>query len=506
MTRDGATIQIGDYESRYGQISQSNAFLLRSPIEQFDPVTGLMNVERPNARALQVVASMDFYTTLGTGKIGGLMWSGTPFDTGYIDPTAGALDRIPNSPSDLPWRVIPRAFTEGQGKNTSRGSLSVQLTNANLINGVSATLLVVLVRLFDGVSVTLTGGVDFTGSNTLDLAATLVAAINANTTMNRTVTALAIGDRVVLVSNEVGSEGNLTSVQLRWGTPPVPFVALSQAAQILDGAGLGLYPSNNNHPVGGVVTSAMLAGGVDLPFNAGLGNSAISLGGMTERLPLGILVSDSDFMSENPLGDNASMMRTYPGGIRPIYSNLPLTSGGVEYTRFLNDPGSLLSSCDGGILAYTPFTSLNPSGSKKFRLFRGGGSSFVLSGSAPGGPVDWVSDTFPASLKPVLKGAALACKALLVQNFHEEAFSGAAPNRIRSEGDELQMVVLTYAVYGDGRTQSDGVTLAGSISPTGYGEGYAASDRYLLEGRPMDRGRTRTHPDPALQPAPFFRE
>lgn len=506
MTRDGATIQIGDYESRYGQISQSNAFLLRSPIEQFDPVTGLMNVERPNARALQVVASMDFYTTLGTGKIGGLMWSGTPFDTGYIDPTAGALDRIPNSPSDLPWRVIPRAFTEGQGKNTSRGSLSVQLTNANLINGVSATLLVVLVRLFDGVSVTLTGGVDFTGSNTLDLAATLVAAINANTTMNRTVTALAIGDRVVLVSNEVGSEGNLTSVQLRWGTPPVPFVALSQAAQILDGAGLGLYPSNNNHPVGGVVTSAMLAGGVDLPFNAGLGNSAISLGGMTERLPLGILVSDSDFMSENPLGDNASMMRTYPGGIRPIYSNLPLTSGGVEYTRFLNDPGSLLSSCDGGILAYTPFTSLNPSGSKKFRLFRGGGSSFVLSGSAPGGPVDWVSDTFPASLKPVLKGAALACKALLVRNFHEEAFSGAAPNRVRSEGDELQMVVLTYAVYGDGRTQSDGVTLAGSISPTGYGEGYAASDRYLLEGRPMDRGRTRTHPDPALQPAPFFRE
>jgi len=68
------------------------------------------------------------------------------------------------------------------------------------------------------------------------------------------------------------------------------------------------------------------------------------------------------------------------------------------------------------------------------------------------------------------------------------------------------MVILTYAVYGNGDTQADGVTLSGQISPTGYGEGYAASDRYLLEGRPMDRGRTRTHPDPALQPAPFFKD
>lgn len=504
MTRDGSTIQIADYKSRYGQVLQSDAFQLATPIEQFDPTTGLMVVERPNPRALQVVASMDFYTTIGTGKIGGKMFPGTELDAGFINSViAGADDRIPPSPSTLPWRVLPRAFTAGQGENTSRAGISIQFSNANLINGVLAQLRIDLVSTLVGT--TFLGGANFIGANTLDLAASLAEAIDADPTMSRFVTAFAIGDRVVVVAKNVGSDGNSTRVTLTYAVAPSPFVPLNQAAQLLDGQGLGLYPSNGLHPVGGVVTAAPLTGGVNIPVNAGSGNSAISLGGMIERFPLGILASDSDFFSENPLDDNASAMRTYPGGVRPIYSDLPLTSGGVEYTRFLNDPGSLLSMSDGGILLYTPFTTLTPAGSKKFRLYRGGGASFVLSGSAPGGPVDWVSDSFPSSLKPVLKGAALACKALLVRNFHEEAFSGASPNRVRSEGDELQMVIMTFAVYGDGASQAEGVTLAGQVSPTGYGEGYAAADRYRLEGRPMDRGRVRTHPDPALQPAPFFK-
>jgi hypothetical protein len=503
MTRDGTTIQVADYASRYGQILQSDAFQIATQIEQFDPVTGLMNVERPNPRALQVLASMDFYTTIGTGKIGGLMWSGTHLDAGYIDTsTAGSSERVPSSSGALPWRVVPRAFTEGQVTNTSRGSLGIQLTNANLINGVTAALSVEVVHLGSGI--TFVGGIEFVGANTLDLAASLAAAINANATLVNVLTAIALSDRVVLVSKEVGLDGNATRVSLAYNAPPSPFVNLSQAAQILDGYGLGLYPSSNAHPVNGVITSAQFAGGADIPVNGGSGNSAISIGGMTERLPLGILVSDSDFISENPLGDNASAMRTYPGGIRPIYGNLPLTTGGAEYTTFLNDPGSLLAMSDGGVLLYTPYTQATPAGSKKFRIFRGGGALFVLSGKAPGGPVGWVSDSFPSSLKPVLKGAVLACKALLVRNFHEEAFA-AAPNPTRSEGDEIQMVILTHAIYGHGDSQQVGVTVQGVISPTGYGEGLAASDRYLLEGRPMDRGRTRTTPDPALQPAPFQR-
>lgn len=507
MTRDGSTIQISDYESRYGQINQSDAFQLATSIEQFDPTTGEMTVERPNPRALQVLASMDFYTTLGTGKIGGRMFSGTELDAGYIDPfTAGSSGRIPASPSALPWRVLPRAFTEGQGRNVSRAAVSVQMTNANLINGVTSTLQVEVTQTSTSISDSFLGGTDFVGANTLDLAATLAAAINASAELNRFVSAYALGDRVILTSKEVGEAGNSNRITLSYGTAPSPFVPLNQAAQLLDGQGLGPYPSSNLHPVGGVVTEGFFVGGTDLPVNAGAGNSAISLGGFTERLPLGILASDSDFFSENPLDDTASAMRTYPGGVRPIYSDLPLTTGGLEYTRFLNDPGSMLSMSDGGILLYTPYTTLTPAGSKKFRLFRGGGAAFVLSGNAPGGPVDWVGDSFPSSLRPVLKGGVLAGKALLVRNFHEEAFSGAAPNRVRSEGDEIQMVVMTYAVYGDGNSQSEGVEVSGQISPTGYGEGYAAADRYLLEGRPMDRGRNRTTPNPALQPAPFFRD
>jgi hypothetical protein len=78
--------------------------------------------------------------------------------------------------------------------------------------------------------------------------------------------------------------------------------------------------------------------------------------------------------------------------------------------------------------------------------------------------VDWVSESFPSSLKPVLKGGALAGKAILVRNFYEEAFNVAFPNRVRSQGDEIQLVILTQAVYGDGNTQSNGVTLSGQIS------------------------------------------
>jgi len=512
MTRDGATIQIADYSARVGQIPQSSAFQLATPIEQFDPVTGAMTVQRPNPRALQVLATMDFYTTIGTGKIGGRFYPGTLLDAGYLsDSTAGALRRLPATVGALPWPTTPRAFTESQSSNESRAAVSLQLTNANLINGTTANFAVGILTALGGGAIFQGGPVStpssFVGSNTLDLAADLAAKINANAQLSLSVTAFALADRVVLVAKDVGSVGNANEIIIGWGTtPPSPMTSPTTAAQILSGNGLSLYPTNNLRPVGAQLTRANFSGGVDLPVNAGTGDSAVSLGGMAERFPLGILVSDSDFLSENPLGDNASMMRTYLGGVRPVYSDLPLTANGLEYDRFLNDPGSLLSMSDGGILSYTPYTSLTPTGTKKFRLYRGGGAAFVLSGKAPGGPVDWLSDSFPASSRPVLKGAVLVGKAILVRNFHEEAFNSASLAKVRSEGDEIQLVILTQAVYGDGNTQAEGVTLSGQISPTGYGEGYSAADRYLLEGRPMDRGRTRTTPDPALQPAPYFKE
>ena len=59
------------------------------------------------------------------------------------------------------------------------------------------------------------------------------------------------------------------------------------------------------------------------------------------------------------------------------------------------------------------------------------------------------------------------------------------------------MVVLTNAHYGDGQSVLNGVVLDGVISPSGYGEGYAAADQYRCMGRPMIRGYTRVIPDPA---------
>src|SRR5690606_30426516 len=123
-----------------------------------------------------------------------------------------------------------------------------------------------------------------------------------------------------------------------------------------------------------------------------------------ERLPLGILLKDSDFLGENPLDDNTSAVETLSGGIRPLQSLLPLTkSGGEEFTRFLGAPGEILAMSDGSILQYGAFSDTNPGGSKRFRLFRGGGAAWMNDGPNPGGPLDWVSTTLEPALKPVLK-------------------------------------------------------------------------------------------------------
>ena len=253
------------------------------------------------------------------------------------------------------------------------------------------------------------------------------------------------------------------------------------------------------------IQSGGLTGREDLRLNAGNGTTQLDLTGMTERLPLGILLQDSDFIGENPLGDNASAVNTFFGGIRPVQSLLPLTaSAGAEFTRFAGSPGELVGQADGAILQYTAYnSSTNPGGSKRFRLFRGGGSSLVLGGRNPGGPVDWFSDAFAPALEPVLKGGLLACKALLVRNFVEEAFS---TDDVTTDGDEIQMLILTQGIIGDERQgqQENGITIGGIVSPTGFGEGYSATDRYRINGKPMFVGRTRVTNDPATVPmAPF---
>lgn len=482
MTRDGATAQAADYGTRYGQILQSEAFGLQNS------VTPQSAVEVPNPRAFEVLATMDFYTTLGTGKIGGLLYENTFTDCGVISPASGSATfgpRVPDTSSQLPWRWVPRAFTEGQNDNPTHARATVQILDA-----VSATLASLQVTVtVGGVAHSLTCPADFAGISASLMADSLTTAINnPGNGMSSLVRAQVNGTVVTVVSLSPGAQGNSSTLAITLALPTLGTnliaVATVQTAQTF------------------ARTFVNFDGGVDIPQNGGDGNSVVSLTGMTERLPMGILASDSDFVTENILGDGATSLRSYQGSLRAVYAAVPLTTDGFEYNRFTGEPGTILESCDGAILQYTAYTPTTLAGSKKFRLFRGGGASFVLSGIAPGGPVTWVSDSFAAAVQPVVKGAVLACKAILVRNYVENAFTIANQ---RSAGDEIQLVILTQAVYGQPDTTQDGITLSGIISPTGYGEGYAAADRFLIPGRPMDRGRSRTTPSLLTIPAPYYR-
>jgi hypothetical protein len=441
---------------------------------QLSTVINQDGIKTPNPRALEVLATMDFFTTLGTGKIGGAMAPNTVLDCGYTAPNFNG-SRIPSSIYDLPWRILPRAFTAGQGENPTHATAEIQILQYSV--GQSNTLTVTI----RGVVITPTLGAGSNIAYAEEIATRINDPVNGLTPY---VFASAAGGVVTLISVEPGTNGNSLTVSLAFANPLGGNMATTANVR-----------SGNSLPY----TKVNFSGGVDVPTNGGSGNSIVSLTGMSERLPLGILASDSDFLAENILGDGATSLRSYQGGLRAVYQNVPLTSNGFEYTRFLGEPGTELSMTDGSILQYVPYNPpTTPGGTKAFRLYRGGGATFVLSGVAPGGPVTWVGDSFSASVQPVLKGAVLACKAILVRNYHEGAFG-----TVRSEGDEIQMVVLTQALYGTPTTTADGLTLKGLISPTGYGEGYAAADRYRLPGLPMDRGRTRTTRDPATPPAPY---
>lgn len=314
-------------------------------------------------------------------------------------------------------------------------------------------------------------------------------AVNAHPDLERTITARLVGQSSVeLTSVATGAEGNDVLVSVNHTGDPASSLA-GDPPRIEDVIAIEV-PTNNNRPVGANITDANLFGGTDLPVNAGSGTTQLRLTGMTERLPLGILLQDADFLGENPLGDKASAVKTAPSGVRPVQTQLPLTEGGEEVTRFLGAPGTLIGMSDGAILQYAAAPTVG--GVKRFRLYRGGGSLFMASGDNPGGPLDWVSESLPFSSQPVLKGGILTAKVMLVRNFYEEAL--ATPITV-SHGDEIQMVVMTYGILGDGSTTENGITLSGSISPTGYGEGYAAADRYRINGRPMFRGRSRFRTD-----------
>lgn len=717
MSRQATASTASDYQVRYGQLTSAQQYAMRWPIQQYDSL-GVYVPQIPNARAFEVLASMDFYTTMGTGKIGGQLYAGTPLDVGHVENSANAALRKPDSETSPMWQVFPRTFSEGQKSSENRASLDLVILNNTLLDvgdplvagdeGKCATLrfdlldgtiqefwfsyqnhvdalkagplsvpaaniivvnqtshpveftqtytfpdgtfvpiatplqtsvtvtgaavgdsvvinydtglsgLVAIrgfvtapdtvnvlttlvgsqaaylllgvdndVPVIRGITFTMTGAIASLGMQTVaGIAFTSVAAgnvlvagvassadedglfftaevtaagfisitahnptgapigalndtrnlkvavlnenttaqmanmtnvilairvlhtleigetfrtvanavtvINAHPALQRTVQAATAGDNSIhLVAIPTGAEGNSIRVSVQHkNVGTLIYNALAVPA-----------PHSNERAVGGKITKSYLVGGKDTPMNAGPGTSQVKLTGMTERLPMGALIQDSDFMCENPLVDSSSAMKSSTAGLNAIQSIIPLTNGGEEYTRFMGAPGELIAQSDGAIMttSFGAWRRNNLTGSRIFRLYRGGGPLFVLGGGADGnsgGPIDWVSESFPAAITPVLKGGVLVCRAMLVRNFYEETQPNAGVTKV-SDGDEIQMVIATYGMFGDVNLQKDGMTLSGVISPAGYGEGYAASDRYRLAGRPMFKGTVRQVPDPS---------
>lgn len=454
MTRDASTLQAADYEHRYGAVPVASAFAVQTPVQQYD-VDNVQVPEIPNPRALQVLASVDFWTTLGTGKIAGPVFAGTPSDVGFL---ASPGVRIPDSGTANPYQPTPRAFTEGQPDDGEYAALTVVLLDNASLAGESITL------QREGTSVTLTavagvpGDDEFqVGSDAAASARALATAINASDliTLELQVYAIPRGNTVQIQAMVSGTHGRSTYI-----------ITSDSDVFWLD------VPTYRGH----VKTRSPLLGGVDIPVNAlvGSGSTPARLTGMTDRLPLGILVSDSDFLGEDPQRKGFAY-RYLMGGQAATGLVSTFNPDGTP-----TDQGGVLGLADGAVLQYSAYNAVSaPDGTRRFRIYRGGGAAYSLSADV-GAPLDFMVEGFEAGA--TLKGAVLAGRAYLVRNQVEEAFAGTS---VRSYGDELQILIVTSAVYGEGANCPHGYVLDGIHSPTDYGKGYTAADRYRLEGKPL---------------------
>jgi len=513
MTRDGSTRNAADYATRYGQIPASGSEQLATPMQQYDATNDYAQVPLiPNARSLEILATADFWTTLGTGKMGGDIYPGTVADPAFITTAGAAPTRIAPAGSSDPlssnynpiFQSDVRALSAGQGSQSIAGSLTI-----NVLEDAATSINDILRFSKGGIGggapasgawFELTSGTDFTGGSASATAQSLAIAINGHDeATSLEVQAIWNGaTQVILKSTSSGAASNHAMVTILPGSGAAYSTGFSFLHPGAEGAVSGAFYATE--------TTSHLLGGKDSPVNAVLnirGTSPVQLAGLSERLPLGILVQDSDFLGEDPLKTGTSgLVVDLQGGTQSTSEATPLAFSDDWKTReYGRIQGSgQLGMADGKILNYVPGTAA-AAGSALFRLFRGGGSTYVLEPSPEGGPVDYAAGMgFAESEKPVLKGAVLAGRAFLVRNYPEVAFSN---NSRRSYGDEVQMVIVTQAVYGQGAYADCEYTLDGQISPTGYGEGLAAADRYRIEGKLLVPGHSEAGENPDIELAPY---
>lgn len=216
--------------------------------------------------------------------------------------------------------------------------------------------------------------------------------------------------------------------------------------------------------------------------------------GATERLPMGLLTSDAQFLAEG-LGEAferfwvPSLSMDLPGDYRQDY---PLSKSFME--------GALLVS-DGTAAGSAALTGYDPS----FNLYRTyrGGTAAVASGRNPGGAFaltgprvskDLSYVTSPRTQDLSMHGGVMLGVALLVRTQKELVTTS---DREATYGEELQIVVATGLQLGKDLDVSTGalskefVDLVLQTHPTGLGEGRNAVDRYRVEGRPLVKGARR---------------
>lgn len=477
MTRDGETRQVADYSHRYGQIDQDDAYEIRFPVQQYDE-NGDQVVERINPRALEILASADFYTTLGSGKIGGMNFDASPVDAGFL---MGG-DRLPETPNDPPYETRTRTFTSVVPNTNATASMLI--ISAPLWDRNSDNVSDVVARVAHPDMVMTWPFSISTSVSLLQFTEDFVNAWNSSP-LSRLAIAIGTGNSIVQFYSRVrGESGNDVEISFAY-----------------DDRSSGLTGGLTFLPLIGARNrlSTFLTGGSNFSVRAGDGDTNVELTGLTERLPLGILVQDSDFLGESPEGPTGGTLyvnegTTSPGACHPIDTTAP-------YSDVFFGSGEHLMMVDGAIKRYAAFGTANPTGTKRFRTYRGG-SVAMLSGDLPCGPVRWNSGWIGEDSEPVLKGAVLAGKALLVKNYKEEAFTTSSTGRVRSYGGEIQLVILTYAVYGNPDTTNT-LEMIGQISPTGYGDGYAAADRYRLYGKPLEYNRSQSDFDLTKELVPY---
>lgn len=501
-----------DYSTRYGQVSVANAYEIHTAIQQYDNAHGYTQIpEKPNPRSLEILAACDFYTTLGTGKVGGQVYPGTITDVGYLNDSGS---RIPASATANQYQVATRAFTEGQPPWGNQGGVVVSIAYNNLLSTADGHEYLRIRRGEEQVTYEWGSATLAVGADAVDSALLLMNEMVSGTDANRLIRGLRVqpfylgGNQVYLTACDRGEAGEQLIVE-----------AFTDRTTGTDPGVIGMHLDKTLNPPTAVTgfRGAMPSGGhqnnltnlnsfnlgsPDIPMNAGAHPSMttpVNVTGMTERLPLGILVQDSDFIGEDPLriGMSFDSKETVSNFAPSLMS--PLGEGG-EYRRIMGEDGASIGMVDGAIEQYLAYSYDAPAGVKQFRLYRGGGSLYNLD-KLPGGPVEWSFGGWSKEDAPVLKGAALVGRAFLVRNYKETAFS---TNDTTSYGDEVQMVVATTALYGSGVLQQPvGYQLAGQISPTGYGKGYSAADRYRLEGYPMVSGYTKGAEDANIELAPY---